>query len=49
MLLFIQMKKIGKWAIWQLMSVVILLQTCIYSGLKLPRNLKYSTKHVYIA
>ena len=49
MLLFKQMKKIGKWAIWQLMSVVILLQTCIYSALKLPRNLKYSTKHVYIA
>ena len=31
------------------LNVVILLQTCIYSALKLPRNLKYSTKHVYIA
>ena len=43
------MKKVGKRAIWQLMSVAILLQTCIHSALKLPRNLKYSTKHVYIA
>ena len=30
------------------MSVVILLQTCIYNAVKLPRHFKYSTKHVYI-
>ena len=44
------MKKIGKLAIWQLMSVVI--DNCIAdinsrsncTALKLPRNLKYSPK-----
>ena len=31
------------------MSAVTVLQTCIYIAGKLPRNLRYSTKPVYIA
>ena len=42
MLLFMQIKRIGKYEMWQLMSPVILSQTYVYIAVKSPRNFKYS-------
>ena len=42
MLLFMQIKKIGKYEMWQLMSPVIVSQTYVYTAVKSPRNFKYS-------